>query len=188
MPIVTIIWGVLAILIVWVLSHPKIRNKPVWRATVTPLASIIGSGFLIAAPLLNDLSGHYAIYVMVTLCVFAYSIGQIIRWNIQHVEPNLAAQQDRHLLQIERLSDIALTAAYVLSVTYYLYLFSSFIVRIFSIQFSGTTQIITTVVLLLMAFFGYFRGFKILEKIEIFAVNIKLSIITVFLCALLFLI
>ncbi|WP_227512917.1 hypothetical protein [Acinetobacter venetianus] len=157
-----------------------------WRATVTPLASIIGSGFLIAAPLLNDLSGHYAIYVMVTLCVFAYSIGQIIRWNIQHVEPNLAAQQDRHLLQIERLSDIALTAAYVLSVTYYLYLFSSFIVRIFSIQFSGTTQTITTVVLLLMAFFGYFRGFKILEKIEIFAVNIKLSIITVFLCALLF--
>lgn len=123
MPIVTIIWGVLAILIVWVLSHPKIRNKPVWRATVTPLASIIGSGFLIAAPLLNDLSGHYAIYVMVTLCVFAYSIGQIIRWNIQHVEPNLAAQQDRHILQIERLSDIALTAAYVLSVTYYLYLF-----------------------------------------------------------------
>lgn len=33
-----------------VLFRPAVANNPIWRATVTPLASIIGSGFLVLAP------------------------------------------------------------------------------------------------------------------------------------------
>ena len=34
------------------LFAPRLTASPIWRATVTPLASIIGSGFLVSLPLL----------------------------------------------------------------------------------------------------------------------------------------
>jgi len=39
---------------------PALRNSDDWRATVTPLASIIGSGFLVVAPLLGYAVGSSA--------------------------------------------------------------------------------------------------------------------------------
>lgn len=184
MPFFTLILMLIALGIFSMLMLPIIRRQDVWRATVTPLASIIGSGFLIAAPLLNDLSGPFAVWVMLGLCCFSYAVGQVIRWNIEAVEPILSAKNNIPLLTVERFSDIALTCAYVLSVTYYLYLFSSFLHRVLPFEQHHLTQIITTIVLLLIALFGFLKGFKLLEKIELFAVNIKLSIVTVFLLAL----
>lgn len=43
-----------------VLFHPKVSGNANWRATVTPLASIIGSGFLVLAPLLVRQVGQLA--------------------------------------------------------------------------------------------------------------------------------
>ena len=184
MPLFTIILIVISLIIFTLLTLPKVRQHELWRATVTPLASIIGSGFLIAAPLLNDLSGPYAVWVMIGLCAFSYLVGQVIRWNIVAVEPLVSKKNNIHLLTVERFSDIALTFAYVLSVTYYLYLFSSFINRVLPFDYPYLTQIITTAVLLCIALFGYLKGFRLLEKIEVLAVHIKLSIVTVFLLAL----
>lgn len=42
-----------ALAVVVALFLPRVRNAILWRATVTPLASIIGSGFLISGPLLS---------------------------------------------------------------------------------------------------------------------------------------
>ena len=60
-----------------------------WRATVTPLASIIGSGFLVSAPLLAREFGGYAAPAMALLIVLAALIGWAIRYNIRVVEPLL---------------------------------------------------------------------------------------------------
>jgi len=43
------------------LANNRLRNSFQWRATVTPLASIIGSGFLIVAPLLHSILGKWAL-------------------------------------------------------------------------------------------------------------------------------
>jgi hypothetical protein len=39
---------------------PKVHGSDTWRAMTTPLASIIGSGFLVLGPLLDASYGKYA--------------------------------------------------------------------------------------------------------------------------------
>ncbi|MEK9672045.1 MAG: hypothetical protein VW268_06015 [Rhodospirillaceae bacterium] len=39
---------------------PAVTGNRIWRTTVTPLASIIGSGFLIVGPLLGKIVGAWA--------------------------------------------------------------------------------------------------------------------------------
>ena len=58
-----------------------------WKATVTPLASIMGSGFLVSAPLLAGIVGNLAVVCMALLLALAYMVGGAIRFNIRHFEP-----------------------------------------------------------------------------------------------------
>jgi predicted lipid-binding transport protein (Tim44 family) len=58
-----------------------------WKATVTPLASIMGSGFLVSAPLLAGIVGNLAVVCMAILLVLAFAVGGAIRFNIRHFEP-----------------------------------------------------------------------------------------------------
>ena len=74
-----------------VLVHPRVRRSRDWRATVTPLASIIGSGFLVLAPLLVREFGQRAVWVMAGLCAVAYLIGSAIRYNIRQLSRGAAA-------------------------------------------------------------------------------------------------
>ncbi|MEJ2115435.1 MAG: hypothetical protein P8X88_05170, partial [Gammaproteobacteria bacterium] len=55
-----IILLVTVIFVCGILFSSPIRSHNLWSATVTPLASIIGSGFLIAAPLVVVIVGNYA--------------------------------------------------------------------------------------------------------------------------------
>jgi hypothetical protein len=57
-----------------------------WKATVTPLASIMGSGFLVSAPLLAGTVGNLAVICMGVLLALAYMVGGAIRFNILHFE------------------------------------------------------------------------------------------------------
>ena len=50
--VATLLFGVFLI-------RKKLLDSKLWGATVTPLASIIGSGFLIVAPLLHSVFGKY---------------------------------------------------------------------------------------------------------------------------------
>ena len=53
--------AVLAAVSVWAaLTFGRFARSDTWRATVTPLASIIGSGFLISGPLLAKEFGSAA--------------------------------------------------------------------------------------------------------------------------------
>jgi hypothetical protein len=65
-----------------VLLYPKVAKALLWRAAITPLASIIGSGFLVLGPILVSSFGQYAPLVMAALCIFAYLFGAAIRFNI----------------------------------------------------------------------------------------------------------
>ena len=72
------------------LFSKKLQTSTQWQATVTPLASIIGSGFLVSVPLLAAEVGNWAIVAMTALVGAAYLIGAAIRFNIRYAEPLLA--------------------------------------------------------------------------------------------------
>jgi hypothetical protein len=53
----------------------RLAGSSDWKATVTPLASIMGSGFLVSAPLLAGIVGNLAVFCMAMLLALAYLIG-----------------------------------------------------------------------------------------------------------------
>jgi hypothetical protein len=137
-------------------SYPRLKKSRSWNATVTPLASIMGSGFLVSAPLLVALTGNYAPLAMAALLVVAYGVGSVIRFNIRYTEPELAHDEkaSRHehrsfhshhdrtshfwaevlpeleisaAHRLEQASHLVLAAAYLVSVTYYLQLLGVFV-------------------------------------------------------------
>lgn len=56
------------------------------RATVTPLASIFGSGFLIIVPVLERGPGGSAVLGVAAVCVLAWLVGEVVRDNVRTVE------------------------------------------------------------------------------------------------------
>ncbi|ADV46234.1 hypothetical protein Nitsa_0975 [Nitratifractor salsuginis DSM 16511] len=151
-----------------------IEKSSWWAATAIPLASIIGSGFLVVAPILQMSMGVYAPFAMTGLVTVAYLIGAAIRFNIHHVEPKLAAgtlHPAPHTLEI--LSQWALAFAYVVSVTYYLALFGDFALRGVNVVNPILSHTITTAILIFIAVYGRYRGFNFLGRFE----AVKLGII-----------
>jgi len=78
---------VCSIIVMTMLLSPKFRKSEHWQATLTPLSSIIGSGFLIMAPILASIVGNFSPLAVFGVVLLAYSIGHVIRFNILHVEP-----------------------------------------------------------------------------------------------------
>ncbi len=163
---------------------PRMRASEVWRAMVTPLASIIGSGFLVVGPLLTHSVGRLAVPVMIVIVATAYWIGHAIRFNILHLEPLLAAPAPlRFLGKCEHASHLVLAFAYVISVSFYLQLLAAFLLRGLGAS-SVWNHVIASSLLLGIGGIGWWRGLKMLEFLEEYAVNIKLSIIAAFLVGL----
>ena len=166
-----------------ILFHDKIDNSPLWRATAIPLASIIGSGFLVVAPILYFNVGVYSPLAMAFLVIVSYMIGSAIRYNILEVEDKLKNNTLNNIsFTFERLSDIALAFSYVISVTYYLSLFGDFSLRGINIVNETLSKSIATTLLLFIAFYGAHRKFNFLAKFE----SLKLAIILGFLITLMF--
>jgi len=166
--------------------RPRLVNAPLWRATVTPLASIIGSGFLVAGPILGHVAGNMAWLAMLGLCAVAYVFGAAIRHNIRVVEPMLAENVSGPILRIEQTSDLALAFAYFVSVAYYLNLFAAFALRADGIVDETMTRWLASGVILLLGLLGTFRGLRALEQVEIVAVGVKLALIGGLISALVF--
>ncbi len=167
-----------AIAVIAALFHPRFRLSRDWRAMVTPLASIIGSGFLVAAPLLAHAVNSWALLAMAGIVLVAYGIGEVIRYNIRYAEPLLNADQGSALLlTVERLSGLVLSIAYVISVAFYLRLLASFVLRAMEVESELLANIITTGIVALIALVGMWRGLSGLESMEKPAVSIKLAII-----------
>lgn len=175
----------IALIILGILLLPRIRANTFWQATVTPLASIIGSGFLIVAPLLGEIVGSLTPVAMLGIVVFAYVIGGVIRFNIRHAEPLITDAPPTSLLTfLERLSNWILFGAYVTSVAFYLRLMSAFVLQGFGMFNEVNANVLTTVVLVFIGITGWRHGLKGLEVLEKYSVSVKLAIIGVFLFAL----
>jgi len=167
------------------LLRPRLRNSQEWRATVTPLASIIGSGFLVSLPILAGDVGAYALPAMMFLVAASYLLGGAIRFNIIHGEPLFDAE-GRHqaATMLERVSHVALAVAYFISVTYYLSLLSAFFLKLFGATGTTEARALTTAILCLIGGYGWLRGLRGLEAIEEYAVGLKLAVIAAVLAAL----
>ena len=119
-----------AVVVAGGLTFGRIAKTETWRATVTPLASIIGSGFLICGPLLAREFGSGAIFAMALLLGIAYAAGAVIRFNIAHVEDHASLLEfnDRFAWTM-RAAQVTLAIAYAVSVAYYLKLLAEFALK-----------------------------------------------------------
>ena len=170
-----------AVTVAALLFSRRMQSSVTWQATVTPLASIIGSGFLVSVPLLAGEVGNWSVFAMAALIGAAYLVGAAIRFNIRHVEPLLAsAAQDkgpRLEESLERLSHLVLAFAYFVSVTYYLVLLSNFLLNGFGITDADLAKAITTAILAAIGSLGFFKGLASVERVEKYAVGINLAVI-----------
>ena len=147
-----------------------------WKATVTPLASIMGSGFLVSAPLLAGIVGNLAVVCMALLLALAYMVGGAIRFNIRHFEP-IENKGHGPAQDIAFLSRIVLVGAYFISVTYYLELLAAFLLKAVGMHSQVAANGITTLLLLVIGGIGMWRGLKELEAVEKYAVAFNLGMI-----------
>ena len=163
-----------------------LRRSRLWTVTVTPLASIIGSGFLVVAPLLYANFGLEAILAVIALSLVALAIGEAIRTNIRNFEPLLERpdQAPVVLLSIERLSNFTLSLCYLISVAFYIELLSAFALELLGWRTLWRVRLLSTAILVFIGSVGYLRGLHGLEALEKIAVNIKLAIIAALLVVL----
>ncbi len=174
----------LATLVALVMFRPAIRNAVLWRAMVTPLASIIGSGFLVVVPLLAGIAGPMALAAIVGIVLLSFWLGAAIRFNIVHDGRNPLADSDGAVQLLERFSDIALAFAYVISITFYIRLMCSFVLAGLHTHSDFNADVLATGVLSFIGIYGWRRGLHALERLEEYSVTIKLAIIASLLAAL----
>ena len=161
------------------LVRSKLLKNDLWRATLTPLSSIIGSGFLIMAPLLASVVGSLAPVAVLGIVFLAYAIGHVIRFNIQHIEPRLAdGKLYRGTHEIEYLGNIVLVMAYVIAIAFYLSLLSSFLLDYVDLSVPILERSLTTVIILFIAGVGCRKGLSGLERLESWSVTVQLSVIS----------
>ena len=168
------------------LSSPVMRSSRSWRATVTPLASIIGSGFLVVAPLLGYTVGLWAFVAMLGIVALASAVGSAVRYNILHVEEITESRKTSSGLPdvmkwLERAAKIVLAVANVIAISFYLELLAAFVLKMFGTHDRILQKGIATALVIFIASFGYLRGLSNLESLEKFFVDTKLAIIAGFL-------
>lgn len=154
-------------------------------ATITPLASIFGSGFLVIAAILSAAVGEYAVIAMIGICALAYGLGEVMRHNIRHVEPLLFNDKLATFpARIELISDIALVLAYVISVTLYLRIMASFALNLLEHDTPLNQSLLVSACLGLILVFALWKGLKSLEFMEKWALALTMVIVVVLLLTL----
>jgi hypothetical protein len=169
----------IAVSVLMFMYQPRLTNSRSWQATLTPLSSIIGSGFLIIAPLLASVVGTYSPLAVTGIVVLAYAIGGVIRFNIIYAEP-LIHDSTAHpvIYKIDMFANTLLSFAYVTAVAFYLSLLSSFLLTYLGFGNSpGLERTLTTVIIVFIATAGFLRGLGGLEKLEAYSMSLQLSIV-----------
>lgn len=167
-----------ALFAVYFLRRPKLQKSESWQATLTPLSSIIGSGFLIMSPLLASVVGGLSPIAVSGIVLLAYAIGSVIRFNIIHIEPRIKeGSLSKTTRDIEYLGDIALVLAYMVAVAFYLSLLSSFLFSYLNIDSLVAERWLTTIIIIFISIVGYIRGLGGLEKLESISMTAQLSIV-----------
>ncbi|MDX2482712.1 MAG: hypothetical protein QNK42_03545 [Pseudodonghicola sp.] len=158
-----------------IMLWPRVANAQLWRATITPLASIIGSGFLVLGPILDVSYGAFAPAVMLGLCVVAYLFGSAIRFNIARIDQQ--SKRQGLVILTETVASAVLAFAFIISVSYYLNLFGAFGVSLTALDDRFHARLLTTSVFMVILIVGWTQGFSALERMEQVSVGIKLAII-----------
>jgi hypothetical protein len=176
---INIILVVIAATVLLFMFHPRLTKSESWRATLTPLSSIIGSGFLIIAPLLASVVGAYSPIAVTGIVLLAYAIGGVIRFNIIHAEPLLHDKEAHPVVyKIDLFANTALSFAYVTAVAFYLSLLSSFLLHYLGFEDSTYLErTLTTAIIVFIATTGFRRGLGGLEKLEAYSMSLQLSIV-----------
>jgi len=174
-----IILVVIAATVLLFMLHPRLTKSESWQATLTPLSSIIGSGFLIIAPLLASVVGEYSPLAVTAIVVLAYAIGGVVRFNILHAEPLLHDRKaNPAIYKIDLFANATLSLAYVTAVAFYLSLLSSFLLNYVGFENSPNLErTLTTIIIVFIATTGYIRGLGGLEKLETYSMSLQLSIV-----------
>lgn len=164
-----------------ILTFGRFARSETWRATVTPLASIIGSGFLICGPLLAREFGAAAILAMAVLLALGYAVGAVIRFNIIHVE-NQAKGLAFHdaFAWTMRAGQAMLAIAYAVSVAYYLKLLAEFLLE--AVHFPETSRafsakVLVTGLIVALTALTFSGSIRKIEHAAHASVSIKLSLI-----------
>lgn len=151
----------------------------VMRATVTPLASIFGSGFLIIVPVLERTLGGLSILGVAGVCLIAWFVGTAIRHNVATVEPREEAGELSTVDQrLERAADFVIAIAYVISVALYLRIMSQYVVEHLDGSESAE-KLLASGAIALIASIGIFRGFSGLDLMERLSLGAVLVLVTV---------
>ena len=156
-------------------------TRQVFSAMSTPLASMFGSGFLVIVPLLASAVGPYAVWAMLAVGLVAFHVGAIVRNNILLAEPVLAAGDRRATLLFERLSTVALVAAYIMAVCLYLHIMSAFVLGVFELDTSFNKSLLTTLVIGAITAIGILGGLKPLENMERWALYLVVLVLALLL-------
>jgi hypothetical protein len=170
------------------LTFGRFAKSTAWRATVTPLASIIGSGFLICGPLLAREFGAAAILAMAVLLAIAYAVGSVVRFNIVHIEniaPTLAVNDP--MAWAMRAAQGILAIAYAVSVAYYLKLLAEFVMKPLAVPdgWHGiAANILVTLIIAGLAALTFSGDIRKIEHAAHSSVSVKLGIIAGMLVAL----
>ena len=170
------------------LSFGRFTRGEAWRATVTPLASIIGSGFLICGPLLAREFGSAAILAMAALLAIAYAVGAVVRFNIVHVEniaPKLALNDP--MAWAMRAAQVMLAIAYAVSVAYYLKLLAEFTMKPLAVPEAWhglVANALVTLIILALTALTFSGDIRKIEHAAHASVSVKLGIIGGMLAAL----
>ncbi|WP_242153932.1 hypothetical protein [Sphingomonas sp. BAUL-RG-20F-R05-02] len=179
---------IVALVVTLALTFGRFARSDGWRATVTPLASIIGSGFLICGPLLAREFGSAALLAMAALLAIAYAAGWVIRFNIVHVENHLAqAPFNDPIAWTARITQGVLALAYAVSVAYYLKLLAEFSLKPIAIDPAWeplAANVIVTVLIALMTLLALGGSLRRVEHLAHGTVSIKIGIIAGLLVAL----
>lgn len=147
-------------------------------ATVTPLASIFGSGFLIIIPILERELGALAAAGMAAVCLVAWMVGIAIRHNVAVVEPLTdAGRLDPTTGRIDRASDLVIVVAYVISVALYLRILAVFVVGYVSTGSGASERLLAVTLVLVITAVGLVRGLAGLELLERLALGSVLVLV-----------
>ncbi len=167
------------------LTLSKFSSRDRWIATVTPLASIIGSGFLISGPILAKEFGAAAAPAMLLLLAIAYSVGAVIRFNIAYAEPLLLhARRGAPFRRIAQFGQVTLAIAYAISVAYYLKLLAAFAMRAAGIESEFLSNLLVTAIIAALVVIALTGSLRRVEYVAHGSVSVKLGLILGMLAAL----
>jgi hypothetical protein len=156
-------------------TKPRSHRSSLLFATVTPLASILGSGLLIIVPVLERTLGALAVFGAVGVCVVAWLVGSVIRHNVATVEALEAqGELDRATRRVGTIADAVIVVAYVISVALYLRIMAQYMVQLVIPDGSELMEsLIAATAVVAIVTIGIIRGFDgldFLDRVSVVAV------------------